>query len=179
MNVLLRYSNTCVVLGASRLFLMLLCSSWCSSLFMLSLECRYCFPFFFFFIYFFIWWHQLVWLNRNCFTPSDLWKDSLSGRHRNQSQQQLPDIPSGCSNVIPVSVCERRRGWKLIGGVLLTAFLHLDVLLERVGRKSWWHPCMGKNVTPSLTSCQERNTPVGPTSLSFISLASTVSVPFW
>lgn len=137
------------------------------------------FLFFFIYIYFFVWWHQLVWLNRNCFTPSDLWKDSLSGRHRNQSQQQLPDIPSGCSNVIPVSVCERRRGWKLIGGVLLTAFLHLDVLLERVGRKSWWHPCMGKNVTPSLTSCQERNTPVGPTSLSFISLASTVSVPFW
>lgn len=36
------------------------------------------------------------------FQPLDLWKDSISGWYSSQPQQQLPDIPSGCSDVIPV-----------------------------------------------------------------------------
>lgn len=35
--------------------------------------------------------------------PLDIWKGGLSGRHPNPPQQQLPDIPPGCSHVIPVS----------------------------------------------------------------------------
>lgn len=35
--------------------------------------------------------------------PLGIWKGGLSGRHPNPPQQQLPDIPSGCSHVIPVS----------------------------------------------------------------------------
>lgn len=58
-------------------------------------------------------------------------------------------------------------------------FTYSDVLLERLGRRSWWPPCMGRSVTPSLTSCQERNTPAGPTSLCSTSSASIVSVPSW
>lgn len=54
-----------------------------------------------------------------------------------------------------------------------------DVPLERTGRRSWWLPCTGRSVTPSLRSCQERSTPVGPTLPSSTSWASTACVPSW
>lgn len=46
----------------------------------------------------------------DCNNLSDLWKSSISGRHPNQPQQQLPGIPSGCSDVIPVSLWARITG---------------------------------------------------------------------
>lgn len=58
-------------------------------------------------------------------------------------------------------------------------FTYPDVPLERLGRRSWWLRCMGRSATPSLTFCQERSTPAGPTLLSSTFSASTVSVPSW
>lgn len=71
--------------------------------------------------------------------------------------------------------------WDTIGyNVELSSVLSCpDVPLERTGRRSWWRPCTEKSATPSLTSCRERNTPVGPTLLSSTSWASTVCVPSW
>lgn len=57
--------------------------------------------------------------------PTGLWKDSLSGWHRDQPQQQLPDIPSGCSDVIPVSLRARIFGQNLIGCKKLSQDLNL------------------------------------------------------
>lgn len=62
---------------------------------------------------------------------------------------------------------------------LRSEFIYPDVLLERLGRRSWWPQCMERSVTPSLTFCQERSTPAGPTLLSSTSSVSTVSAPSW
>lgn len=51
--------------------------------------------------------NEWYWIEMGLLQPADLWEGSISGWYPNQPQQQLPDIPSGCSDVIPVSLWTR------------------------------------------------------------------------
>lgn len=87
--------------------------------------------------------------------------------------------PFSCYSGESLNHGHRFKGHWLVKWQPRCFLLYPDVRPERPGRRWWWPPCMGRSVIPSLTSCQERSTPVGPTSLSSTSWASTASVPSW
>lgn len=68
--------------------------------------------------------------------PVGVWKGGLSGRHPNPPQQQLPDIPSGCSHVISVSL-DSQLGYRRLQGRA-----QVSVVMSRCATGEDWQEVM-------------------------------------